>query len=92
MTKANLIASVASDTDCTKVVVEKVVNSLIMQLKNSLANGENLTLAGFGTFSTRDRKERTGRNPQTGEPLNIPKKTVPTFTPAKAFKDIVNAL
>lgn len=92
MTKADLIACIASDTNLPKAKIELVVNSLIMQLKNSLANGENLTLAGFGTFSTRDRKERTGRNPQTGEPLNIPKKTVPTFTPAKAFKDIVNAL
>ena len=92
MTKADLIACIASDTNLPKAKIELVVNSLIMQLKNSLANGENLTLAGFGTFSTRDRKERTGRNPQTGEPLNIPKKTVPTFTPAQAFKDIVNAL
>jgi nucleoid DNA-binding protein len=92
MTKADLIACIASDTNLPKAKIELVVNSLIMQLKNSLANGENLTLAGFGTFSTRDRKERTGRNPQTGEPLNIPKKTVPTFKPSQSFKDILNAL
>ena len=92
MTKANLIASVASDTDCTKVVVEKVVNSLMEQLKISVADGKSLTLVGFGTFYVRDRKERTGRNPKTGEKLNIKAAKVPVFKPSQSFKDIVNAL
>ena len=92
MTKADLIACIASDTNLPKAKIELVVNSLIMQLKNSLANGENLTLAGFGTFSTRDRKERTGRNPKTGEKLNIKAAKVPVFKPSQSFKDIVNAL
>ena len=88
MTKANLIASVASDTDCTKVVVEKVVNSLMEQLKISVADGKSLTLVGFGTFYVRDRKERTGRNPKTGEKLNIKAAKVPVFKPSQSFKDI----
>ena len=92
MTKANLIASVASDTDCTKVVVEKVVNSLMEQLKISVADGKSLTLVGFGTFYVRDRKERTGRNPKTGEKLNIKAAKVPVFKPSQSFKDIVNKL
>lgn len=91
MNKEGLVESIANDCGLPKTDVKKVVESFIGVIPKTLLSGEKITVNGFGSFGLHERGERVGRNPQTGEPLNIPKKTVPKFVPAKAFKDIVNA-
>ena len=90
--KEGLVKAIASDCGVCEKDVKKVVESLMDVIPKTLLLKEKITINGFGVFDHHERGARIGRNPQTGEPLNIPKKTVPTFTPAKAFKDIVNAL
>ena len=92
MNKDGLVKVIANDCGLTEKDVKKVIESLIDVIPKTLCAKEKITINGFGAFGIHERGARIGRNPQTGEPLNIPKKTVPTFTPAKAFKDIVNKL
>ncbi len=89
MTKADLVAKVA-ETGMTKKQAAATVDCVIESIKKSLAKGESVRLVGFGTFSVKERKARTGRNPRTGEPLKIAAKTVPTFSAGKALKDAVS--
>ena len=89
MTKADLAATVAEETGMTKKQAEAAVNSVVAAIKGSLANGEDVRLVGFGTFSVKKRKARTGRNPRTGKKLRIPAKKVPAFSPGKGLKDSV---
>jgi DNA-binding protein HU-beta len=89
--KDGLVKVIANDCGLTEKDVKKVIESLIDVIPKTLLK-EKITINGFGVFDHHERGARIGRNPQTGEPLNIPKKTVPTFTPAKAFSVIVNAL
>ena len=72
MTKADLVAKVASEAGLTRTVAEKAVNSLLLVVADALAAGEKVTLVGFGTFEVAKRSEREGRNPRTGEALKIP--------------------
>ena len=89
MTKADLAAAVAEETGMTKKQAEAAVNSVVAAIKGSLAKGEDVRLVGFGTFSVKKRKARTGRNPRTGKKLRIPAKKVPAFSPGKGLKDSV---
>ena len=66
------------------------VDAVFEAVGEALANGEEVRIAGFGTFGTRNRPARTGRNPQTGESLSIPASTAPAFKPGKTLKDAVN--
>ena len=91
MNKAELIEKVAKETMGTKSDVEKIINSMVKQVKDTVKQGEDVKLVGFGTFSRTDRKARTGRNPQTGATINIPACKVPKFKPGKEFKQITNA-
>ena len=88
MNKEDLISEVAKST-CSKVEAVSAVNSVLDAIKKALKKGDKVTLVGFGTFSVVKRKARTGRNPQTGEPIKIPAKTVTKMRIAKAFKDAV---
>jgi nucleoid DNA-binding protein len=88
MTKADLVAKVA-ELGMTKKQAAAAVDAVIGAVKGSLAKGESVRLVGFGTFSVKKRKARTGRNPQTGKPLKIPAKKVPVFSPGKGLKDAV---
>ena len=90
MNKAELIKAMADETELTQKDVEKVLNSFVNQVSNALENKDKVQLVGFGTFETRDRAAKTGRNPQTGEELNIPASTVPAFKAGKALKEKVN--
>jgi DNA-binding protein HU-beta len=72
MTKADLVAKVATDAGLTRTVAEKAVSSLLLVVADALAAGEKVTLVGFGTFEVAKRSEREGRNPRTGEALKIP--------------------
>lgn len=90
MNKAELVKAMADETQLTQKDVEKVLNSFVNQVSNALAKQDKVQLIGFGTFETRKRIARTGRNPQTGEELKIKASTVPAFKSGKALKEKVN--
>lgn len=90
MNKAELVEAVSKDTNLTKKDVESVINSFVNVTSNELANGGKLQIIGFGSFETRKRAERTGRNPQTGEEMKIAATTAVAFKAGKALKDKVN--
>ena len=87
MTKTDLISRMAEELNMTKVQAGKAVDAILSEMKNALANGEDVQLIGFGSFTTAQRAARTGRNPQTGQAIHIPAKTVPKFRPGKSLKD-----
>lgn len=89
MNKGELIKQVASVIGTTEKGVSVTLNTILEAITNAVANGDKVTLVGFGTFEARTRKEREGRNPATKEPLTIPATVVPVFSPGKAFKDAV---
>ena len=91
MTKAELIAALAQKADVSKKDAEAVLNAFTATVTEELSKKEKITLLGFGTFETRERAARTGRNPQTGKELKIAASVAPAFKPGKALKDAVNA-
>lgn len=90
MNKAQLIDAVADATDISKASASRAVESVLDIITSSLKNGDSVTLVGFGTFTTRNRAARSGRNPRTGATIQIPASTLPVFKPGKALKDAVN--
>ncbi len=90
MNKAELVNAMATETGLTKKDVESVLNSFVNVVSNELSNKGKVQLVGFGTFETRERAARTGRNPQTGEDIKIAAATAPAFKAGKALKDKVN--
>ena len=89
MNKTDLIAAVAEGAGLTKKDTERVLNAAIDAITLSLAKGEKVQLSGFGTFETKEREARIGRNPRTKEAVEIAATRVPTFKPSKALKDII---
>mgnify|MGYP005759197973 CR=1 FL=1 len=89
MNKQELVTSVAEKAGLTKKDAEKAINAMIESIKGALKNNDKVALVGFGTFEVRERAERTGRNPQTGEPIKIEAGKVPVFKPGKELKDSV---
>lgn len=89
MNKAELVSSVAEKTDLTKKDVEKAVTGILDTITETLARGEKVQLVGFGTFETRARAARKGRNPQTGEEIQIAATNVPVFKAGKALRESV---
>jgi DNA-binding protein HU-beta len=92
MNKAELIDAVATKSDLTKQDSKKAVDALFETISNTLAKEEKIQLLGFGTFEVRERAERTGRNPQTGEEMTIPASKVPAFKPGKELKESIKSL
>ena len=90
MNKAELIDAVAEASEISKAAATRAVDAVIDNISNSLKKNEQVTLVGFGTFTVRHRAARIGRNPQTGEPIQIKASNVPAFKPGKALKDAVN--
>ena len=90
MNKTELVAAIAAKTKCTKRAAEMTVEALLETFTAELAKGEKVQLIGFGTFEVRARKARKGRNPQSGEALDIPAANLPVFTEGKALKEAVN--
>lgn len=91
MNKSELIEKMAQSADMTKADAERALNSLISTITDELAGGGDVSLVGFGTFKVSERAARTGRNPQTGETIQIAAAKVPSFKAGKAIKDAVNA-
>ncbi|BDR74174.1 transcriptional regulator (plasmid) [Clostridium tetani] len=89
MNKKELITSMSEKTELTKKDVELALNAFIETVEETLENGEKVQLTGFGVFEPRQRKARMGRNPKTGEELEIPASVVPAFKVGKAFKERV---
>ena len=87
--KQDLIAKVAETAELSKKQATLVVNTIFDAISESLANGEKVQIIGFGGFDVRERAERKGRNPQTGEEITIPASKVPGFRAGKALKDAV---
>ncbi|MBR4172854.1 MAG: HU family DNA-binding protein [Clostridia bacterium] len=90
MNKTELIAAVAENASLTKKDAEKAINAVIDAVKGALADGDKVQLVGFGTFETRKRGARTGKNPRTGAAIKIAASKVPAFKAGKALKDAVN--
>ena len=90
MNKTELIAAVAEQASITKKDAEKAIAAVINSITNAMAEGDKVQLVGFGTFEVRTRDARKGKNPRTGEIINIPASKVPAFKAGKALKDIVN--
>lgn len=85
MNKTELVDVIAHEAGTTKKVAEMVVNSFMATVVSEVARGERVTLVGFGTFDSSHRAARTGRNPKTSEPLEIPAKKVARFKAGKEF-------
>ena len=90
MNKQELIENIAASADITKAAAVRALDSMIDSITDSLKHGDSVVLVGFGTFSVRDRAARTGRNPQTGEEIQIKAAKVPAFKAGKALKEACN--
>lgn len=89
MTKNDLVSKVAEATGLTKKDVEKTVNATLDTITAALKDGDKVSFVGFGSFETRDRPARKGRNPQTKKEITIPATTAPVFKAGKGLKDAV---
>ena len=90
MNKQEFVNAIATETGLSKKDTEATLNSFVNVVSNALSKKDKVQLIGFGTFETRKRAARTGRNPQTGEEIKIKASTVPAFKPGKALKEKVN--
>lgn len=90
MNKGELVEAVAEAADISKSSATRAVDALLDTVTGALKAGETVTVAGFGTFTVRSRAARTGRNPRTGEEIEIKASNVPAFKAGKALKDAVN--
>ncbi len=90
MTKAELIEEVSRATETSRKESEIVVETILGSIVKSLREGDKIEIRGFGSFRTRQRKPRVGRNPKTGARVDVPAKKIPYFKPSKELKDLVN--
>ncbi|QNI35997.1 HU family DNA-binding protein [Edaphobacter albus] len=90
MTKADLVDKVTALGDLTRRDGEVIVDTLFESVIGALKAGDKIEIRGFGSFRTRQRNARTGRNPKTGEKVDVPAKRVPFFKPSKELRDLVN--
>lgn len=89
MNKTELVAYVAGTTDITKKDATKAVEAVFEAIESALKQGDKVQLIGFGNFEVRERAARKGRNPQTGEEIEIPASKIPAFKPGKSLKEAV---
>lgn len=89
MNKTDLVHSVATQAELSKADSKKAVDALLETIATTLANNEKIQLVGFGTFEVRERAARKGRNPQTGEEIQIAASKLPAFKPGKELKEAV---
>ena len=91
MTKADLVEVVAEAADVPRKQADEVVQVVLDSIITALARDEKVELRGFGSFRIRQRGERTGRNPKTGEQVDVPAKKIPYFKPGKELKELINS-
>ncbi len=89
MNKAEVIDAVAESADISKAAAGRAVDAVTEVISHALTKGDSVTLVGFGTFAVRHRAARSGRNPRTGETIQIKASNLPVFKPGKALKDTV---
>jgi DNA-binding protein HU-beta len=90
MNKSELIDAVATSSDLPKAQAARAVDAMIDVISSALKGGDQVTIVGFGTFLVREREARSGRNPRTGETIQIPASKMPSFKAGKGLKDAVN--
>ncbi|GAA4862441.1 HU family DNA-binding protein [Luteimonas vadosa] len=90
MNKNDLVEAVASEANLSKADAGRAVDAVVSSVTSALKRGDSVSVLGFGTFTVRDRAARTGRNPRTGEEINIAASKNPAFKAGKALKDAVN--
>jgi integration host factor subunit beta len=90
MTKADLIEEVSRVVEMTRKDSEVIVEAIFDSIVRSLRGGDKIEIRGFGSFRSRERQARIGRNPKTGERVEVPAKRIPFFKPSKELKDLVN--
>ncbi|OLS59881.1 HU family DNA-binding protein [Pseudomonas putida] len=90
MRKSEIAATISEKADLTKDQAGRVLNVVLDEISHALSKGDSVTLVGFGTFEKRHRGARTGKNPQTGEPVKIKASNTVAFKPGKALKESVN--
>ena len=90
MNKKELVQTIAKEADVTINDADRCLDALTKAITQSLAKNDNVTLVGFGTFQVKDRAAREGRNPKTGETIQIKASKVPSFKAGKTLKDVIN--
>jgi integration host factor subunit beta len=90
LTKADLVEEVVKNTELPRNESEIIVETIFLGIIGALQNGDKIEIRGFGSFRTRQRRGRIGRNPKTGEKVEVPPKRIPFFKPSKELKDFVN--
>lgn len=90
MTKADLVEAVVNVSELSKRSAEIVVNTLFQSIVEALQKDDKIELRGFGSFRVRRRRSRQGRNPKTGDRVDVPSKRIPYFKPGKELKDVIN--
>ncbi len=90
MNKSELVEKIAKKSSLTLKESQAALNAFIETVGETLSQGDTITLVGFGTFLVRDRSEREGKNPRTGEPVHIPASKLPAFKAGKVLKDTIN--
>lgn len=91
MTKAELVEEVARVSELTKKHSEIIVNTVFESIVSALQKDQKIELRGFGSFRIRQRRSRQGRNPKTGDKVNVPAKRIPYFKPGKELKELINS-
>jgi len=93
ITKSEIIDSIAlKHPNMTKKQVEYIINSIFITIKDAIKEGENIEIRGFGSFKTREKSSKSGRNPKTGYKVEVPEKKVPAFKPGKEIKESLLAI
>jgi integration host factor subunit beta len=90
MTKADLIEDISRTAEISRKDSELIVDTIFESIVKTLRTGQKIEIRGFGSFRTRERKSRVGRNPKTGARVEVPAKRIPYFKPSKELKDVVN--
>jgi integration host factor subunit beta len=90
MTKAELIEEVSRAVEMTRKDSEQIVDTIFDSVVRALRSGDKIEIRGFGSFRTRKRQPRIGRNPKTGAKVDVPAKKIPFFKPSKELKDLIN--
>ena len=90
MNKSELIEAIAATADIPKAAAGRALDAMVDTVADALKKGDQVVLVGFGTFAVKERAARTGRNPQTGQPIEIAAAKIPSFKAGKALKDAVN--